>query len=342
MSQQILGEKVRSTLPTGSLALRLRLARVVGHYPRRGEVSLQLPADPRVTLDRVPIPMGLGPLSRGDRVLVGFVMGRQDRPVVLARLPHETLEEHPATQRPYVDLAAEADAIGRYVAEIAHETARADSPDLDMAYVKRGSWWMTEADGKFTFVHNQQYPAPEADGQDDGSVPNLFRQLYWTASLDADNVAELVWPFADDADRAQRLSAEVDAEGQLTLTVQEGEAAEDGVQQWQAKENGHRITLKLGSVVEITAAKGENAGLTWRFDLASGELTVEAPAVTLTADQVTVDSEDIRLGKGSRPVAYEGAHVTPHTHKVHIPEVGDRTTSEAKLVITEGAEEVKV
>jgi hypothetical protein len=106
------------------------------------------------------------------------------------------------------------------------------------------------------------------------------------------------------------------------------------------------VSLEIGPAVRLAMPKTTLVADDQRVSLASVlPLELQIPRLRIVADSVDVESQDVRLGRGTREVAFKGAQTEPHTHQVRFTAGGypyDVTTDAAAPEIAEGADEVKV
>jgi len=311
-----------------------------------GMVDVVLVNQPMCGFDHVPVMMPCSRVSAvplaGENVVLGFLNGDLDHPVVIGLLDRTTREECLRTALPYSDGTK---LENRVLVVYPHETDGNEEEE----HLRRASWLAVDDSGLVRFVHNQRYPATGS-----GAAAPEYARKYLVLEIDEAEALGLRFPWtagasertlhaqADDKDGDLKLVFDRTGGADLTLAVTRDQTIKLQVPN-AGKTSAKTVEIKCdGAAVAVAVGESRiSIGATIRITASGVTFELDNGKVTLAAQRVDIDSGDIRLGDGGRQVAFKGARVKQHRHSVTVD--GRRLeTSYEESEIDEGAPEVKV
>jgi hypothetical protein len=156
------------------------------------------------------------------------------------------------------------------------------------AYASMINWEAHGRDGLRYEVMGQEMPDPL---KPIGKLPAAFQRLYHTIVTDPAGLTAWDQYPAKDGAEAWRVATAVSDSGDLELRIQHGGYRAGSVQDW-AGDDDATLTVLLTDAGELTIKRGE---LELTYDDESGTLTVRA-------EKVVLESDDVRMAQGDRPV----------------------------------------
>lgn len=236
-------------------------------YQQLNAARVRLINHPSMEFDEVPIAQNMAVVT-GDLVLVEWIGGNQNAPVIVGLAPMATKERCQSTKRPMVDLVplpiGDVDA-GRHLIEFPLKALRQSSLVND-CYASLCNWEAHSPDGSYWQVFAQNLPAPATSYGD--QLPQEFQRCYHQAVASPTGFYRQI-PTADGS-AAWRMSAEMVGEDLLIRFCCGG--------------------YKPGSVQDWEPHTGGEIALTMKCD---GSLSISAKSIDFKASSVTINGQSI-------------------------------------------------
>lgn len=255
----------------------LQLAVVCEIHERAHAARVKLLNHPSVEIKHVPMVRTVAPVI-GEHVLVQWIGGHVNNPVVVAVADTRTKEQSIATKRPMVDIVGPTGGggrQGRHIREYPLQLlALPTGGDIlaTQVYVGQSSWESYMPGGEHLQVFGQYLPHPLDADPEDKSIPPDFRRVYHQTFVSATQGVHYRQIATPTGANAWRVTQKLGAGNTLEMLFQWGRYKTGSVQDWEP----------LGTQASVTID-------------AAGKLTVKA-------DTVVVESNDVRMAQQTRPV----------------------------------------